>query len=52
MKNEGQSLKAIPYQDITDLQHTLDRLQSWEEPLAVLEHFFSFGKDRLIRNRL
>ncbi|EOL46357.1 hypothetical protein [Enterococcus caccae] len=44
MKKEGQSLKMIPYQDITDLQHTLDRLQSWEEPLAVLDHFFQFRK--------
>ncbi|MGX7244396.1 hypothetical protein ACWOC1_06050 [Enterococcus quebecensis] len=44
MKKEDQSLKVIPYQDIMDLQHTLDRLHSLEEPLAVLDHFFQFRK--------
>ncbi|ALS37702.1 hypothetical protein ABID30_001690 [Enterococcus rotai] len=42
MKKELHNLKAIPYQDITDLQDLLDHLQSWQEPLAVLDHFFQF----------
>ncbi|WP_271498057.1 hypothetical protein [Enterococcus sp. 5H] len=52
MKKEGQSLKVIPYQDITDLQHTLDRLQSWEEPLAVLDHFFQFRKGPINKKKV
>ncbi|WP_375178706.1 hypothetical protein [Enterococcus rotai] len=36
------NLKAIPYQDITDLQDLLDHLHSWQEPLAILDHFFQF----------
>ena len=42
MKKELHTLKAIPYQDITDLQDLLDRLESWQEPLAVLDLFFQF----------
>ncbi|WP_430598157.1 hypothetical protein [Enterococcus sp. AZ177] len=42
MKNELHILKAIPYQDITDLQDLLDHFDSWQEPLAVLDHFFQF----------
>ncbi|MBM7688487.1 hypothetical protein BCR24_06845 [Enterococcus ureilyticus] len=42
MKNELHTLKAIPYQDITDLQDLLDHFDSWQEPLAVLDHFFQF----------
>lgn len=41
MKNSALCLKAVPYQDIIDLRDTVERLQSWQEPLAVLEKNFT-----------
>ncbi|ALS01423.1 hypothetical protein ATZ33_08605 [Enterococcus silesiacus] len=41
MKNSALCIKAVPYQDIIDLRDTLERLQSWQEPLAVLEKYFT-----------
>ncbi|MEI5993153.1 hypothetical protein [Candidatus Enterococcus mansonii] len=41
MKNSAICLKTVPYQDIIDLRDTLERLQSWQEPLAVLDQYFT-----------
>ncbi|MGX7244641.1 hypothetical protein ACWOC1_07300 [Enterococcus quebecensis] len=41
MKNSALCIKAVPYQEIIDLRDTLERLQSWQEPLVVLEKYFT-----------
>lgn len=41
MKNSARCIKAVPYQEIIDLRDTVERLQSWQEPLAVLEKYFT-----------
>ncbi|MGM0219873.1 hypothetical protein [Enterococcus sp. AZ126] len=41
MKNSALCIKAVPYQDIIDLRDTVERLQSWQEPLTVLEKYFT-----------
>lgn len=41
MKNSVLCIKAVPYQEIIDLRDTVERLQSWHEPLAVLEKYFT-----------
>lgn len=41
MKNSALCIKAVPYQEIIDLRDTVERLQSWQEPLAVLEKYFT-----------
>ncbi|WP_409334271.1 hypothetical protein [Enterococcus casseliflavus] len=39
-----QPVKEISYQDIYGLGDTLEQLRSWQEPLCVLEKFFSDKK--------
>ncbi|MBO0422575.1 hypothetical protein [Enterococcus plantarum] len=41
MKNSALCIKAVPYQEIIDLRDTVERLQSWQEPLVVLEKYFT-----------
>ncbi|MBO0471037.1 hypothetical protein JZO66_10820 [Enterococcus sp. DIV0242_7C1] len=41
MKHSAICIKAVPYQEIIDLRNTLERLDSWQEPLAVLEKYFT-----------
>lgn len=41
MKNSALCNKAVSYQEIIDLRDTVERLQSWQEPLAVLEKYFT-----------
>ncbi|MBO0473650.1 hypothetical protein IGL98_001064 [Enterococcus sp. DIV0840] len=41
MKNSALCIKAVPYQEIIDLRDTVERLQSWQEPLKVLEKYFT-----------
>ena len=41
MKNSARCIKAVPYQEIIDLRDTVERLQSWQEPLGVLEKYFT-----------
>ncbi|OQO83430.1 hypothetical protein BH739_16195 [Enterococcus casseliflavus] len=39
-----QPVKEISYQDMYRLGDTLEQLRSWQEPLCVLEKFFSDKK--------
>jgi len=39
-----QPVKEISYQDMYRLGDTLEQLRSWQEPLCVLEKFFSDQK--------
>lgn len=41
MKNSALCIKAVPYQEIIDLRDTVERLQSWQEALVVLEKYFT-----------
>ncbi|MCA5012215.1 MULTISPECIES: hypothetical protein [unclassified Enterococcus] len=41
MKHSAVCIKMVPYQHILNLRDTLERLESWQEPLAVLECYFS-----------
>lgn len=48
-------VKEISYQDIYGLGDTLEQLKSWQEPLGVLEKFFSdkkrpVNKQKIIRD--
>lgn len=50
-----QPVKEISYQDIFGLGDTLEQLKSWQEPLGVLEKFFSdkkrpVNKQKIIRD--
>ena len=50
-----QPVKEISYQDIYGLGDTLEQLKSWQEPLGVLEKFFSdkkrpVNKQKIIRD--
>lgn len=50
-----QPVKEISYQDIYGLGDTLEQLKSWQEPLCVLEKFFSdkkrpVNKQKIIRD--
>lgn len=50
-----QPVKEISYQDIYGLGDTLEQLKSWQEPLCVLEKFFSdkkrlANKQKIIRD--
>lgn len=50
-----QPVKEISYQDIYGLGDTLEQLKSWQEPLGVLEKFFSdkkrpMNKQKIIRD--
>lgn len=52
MNKEAHNLKAVPYQTVNDLQELLDRLQSWQEPLALLDHFFQFRTGPINKKRV
>ena len=41
MKNSVICIKTVPYQEILNLRDSLDRLESWKEPLEVLEKYFT-----------
>jgi hypothetical protein len=41
MKNSAICIKTIPYQELIDLRDTLERLESWQEPLSILETYFT-----------
>ncbi|MFP8918233.1 hypothetical protein ACLI5Y_15635 [Enterococcus innesii] len=50
-----QPVKEISYQDMYRLGDTLEQLRSWQEPLCVLEKFFSdkkrpANKQKIIRD--
>ncbi|MGM0200692.1 hypothetical protein [Enterococcus sp. AZ149] len=50
-----QPVKEISYQDMYRLGDTLEQLKSWQEPLGVLEKFFSdkkrpVNKQKIIRD--
>ncbi|MHC5230034.1 hypothetical protein ACYSNW_17355 [Enterococcus sp. LJL99] len=54
MEKPVKCIKAIPYQDILDLKEALERLQSWEKPLSLLNDFFGdrsipVNKKKIIR---
>ncbi|MGX7150455.1 hypothetical protein [Enterococcus ureasiticus] len=54
MEKSIKCVKAIPYQDILDLKEVLERMQSWEKPLLLLNDFFSdqnipVNKKKIIR---
>lgn len=53
--SDKQPVKEISYQDIYGLGDTLEQLKSWQEPLGVLEKFFSdkkrpVNKQKIIRD--
>ncbi|WP_429948685.1 hypothetical protein IGJ55_002804 [Enterococcus sp. AZ170] len=41
MKNSAICIKTVPYQEILNLCDSLERLESWKEPLVVLEKYFT-----------
>lgn len=41
MKNSAKCIKVVPYQEILNLRDLLERLESWQEPLKVLESYFT-----------
>ncbi|MEI5989883.1 hypothetical protein A5881_001376 [Enterococcus termitis] len=41
MKNSAICIKTVPYQEILNLRDSLERLESWKEPLEVLEKYFT-----------
>lgn len=41
MKNSTICIKTVPYQEILNLRDSLERLESWKEPLEVLEKYFT-----------
>ncbi|MGX7244572.1 hypothetical protein ACWOC1_06955 [Enterococcus quebecensis] len=41
MKNSIICIKTVPYQEILNLRDSLERLESWKEPLEVLEKYFT-----------
>lgn len=54
MKNSAICIKTVPYQEILNLRDSLDRLESWKEPLEVLEKYFTnpttpINKKRLVK---
>jgi hypothetical protein len=42
MDKQVSHLKAVSYQEINELKELMEKLASWQEPLAILEHFFAF----------
>lgn len=54
MEKSVKCIKAVPYQDILDVKEVLERMQSWEKPLLLLNDFFSdqnipVNKKKIIR---
>jgi hypothetical protein len=47
-----QPVKEISYQDIYGLGDTLEQLKSWQEPLGVLEKFFSDKKRPMNKQKI
>ncbi|MGX7150382.1 hypothetical protein [Enterococcus ureasiticus] len=41
MKNSVICIKTVPYQEILNLRDSLECLESWKEPLEVLEKYFT-----------
>ncbi|MHC5227058.1 hypothetical protein ACYSNW_02130 [Enterococcus sp. LJL99] len=41
MKKKPVYVKAVPYQEIIHLRDTIERLESWQEPLTSLENYFA-----------
>lgn len=52
MEKIPQHSKAIPYQYILALQDTMERLHSWQQPLAVLDKFFMYRTGNINKKRL
>ncbi|MTD42272.1 hypothetical protein GIX45_27320 [Erwinia sp. CPCC 100877] len=42
MDKQVSHVKAVSYQEINELKDLMEKLDSWQEPLAILEHFFAF----------
>lgn len=41
MKNPVYCIKPVPYQELVDLRDTLERLESWQEPLRMIDKYFT-----------
>ncbi|MFD2387247.1 hypothetical protein [Enterococcus rivorum] len=52
MEKVSQHLKAIPYQDLLDLQNSVERLHSWQQPLAVLDNFFMYRTGNINKKQI
>ncbi|AIM25691.1 hypothetical protein QQG09_03680 [Melissococcus plutonius] len=52
MKKEPQNLKAVPYQEILNIKNYSEQLQSWQEPLELLNNFFTFSDDTLNKKKV
>lgn len=54
LTNKNQPIKSITHQDIYTIIDTLEQLQSWTEPLELLDQFFHYkqappNKKKIIR---
>ncbi|MEI5993031.1 hypothetical protein [Candidatus Enterococcus mansonii] len=52
MEKQGQNVKAITYQDIIELRDLMEKMASWQEPLAILDHFFEFRTGSINKKRI
>jgi len=52
MDKQGQNLKAVTYQDIIELRDFMEKMASWQEPLAILDHFFQFRSGPINKKRI
>lgn len=52
LTTNNQPVKEITYQDMYLLNDTFDQIQSWVEPLSVLNNFFSNGMVPLNKKKI
>jgi hypothetical protein len=52
MVKQVSHLKAVSYQEINELKDVMEKLSSWHEPLAILEHFFAFRAEPINKKQV